>query len=152
MSYDYIQPILFATLGIVGLLGGIPQIIHLAKQKPHLKINTVTIQRAPNDNYKHRIHLEVENQSKSLTRNGDALNVTIDYFIINKDSIQCGITQNQILSTYLISGAKILADIEAYHSLVPEGNPYSIIFMVKSRDAAIIKKKISYNAAQIEYT
>ncbi len=151
MSYDIIESAVFLALGILGLAGGLPQIIRWAKPNPHLQINKVTVERAPNDNYKHKIHLELENQTKGLARNGDATNITLDYFIINKTGTQTAITQNQTLSAYLVAGAKILTDIEAYHSLVPEGNPYSIIFMIKSRETATVKKRITYNADKIEY-
>ena len=152
MAIDYIQITIFTVLGVIGLLGGIPQIIRWAKPKPHLTINKARVQRVQNDNYKHQIHLEVENQTKTFSRNDDATNVTVDYFIINKDNEQCATAQNQTISTYLVAGAKSITNIEAYHSLVPEGNPYSIIFLVRCKEETPTKKKIIYNAAQIEFT
>ncbi len=103
------------------------------------------ISKLPNDNYKYQIHLELENEAKILKRNGDASNVAAEYFIVNKNGVQWASVSAQLVSPYLLSGTKILKNIEAFHSLVPEENPYSIIFRITCNEDVTIKKKILYN-------
>jgi len=152
MPYDSIVLIVITVLAILGVLGGIPQMLKWMKPAPHLRINQATISKLPGDHYKYQIHLEIENESKSLQRNGDASSVTADYFVIDKKGVQCGATSNQMISSYLCAGTKILKDMEAYLSLIPEGNPYTIIFRTVSAEGNTAKKRIVYEANPIDYT
>jgi hypothetical protein len=114
MAYDSIELIVIAVIALLGAAGGIPQIFRWIKPKPHLKITEGTISRLPNDNYKYQIKLEVENQSKLLQRNGDASNVTADFFVVDKNGVQSGATTNLLISSYLCAGTKIPKEFEAY--------------------------------------
>jgi hypothetical protein len=67
--------------------------------------------------------------------------------MINKDGLQSGSASNQMISSFLVVGARIFKDVEAFHSLVPEGNPYSIVFRVTCQENVSVKKKIAYEAA-----
>jgi hypothetical protein len=151
MTYDIVLLVLVAVLGIIGLLGGVPQLLSWIKPKPHLAIVKATVQRLTGDNYRYQVHLEVENQLKFLRRNGDASNVTAEYYMINKDGFQCGGASDQMVCSFLVAGAKILKDSEAFYSLVPEGNPYSIVFRVICHEKVAAKKKIAYDAAPLIY-
>ena len=151
MAYDIVQLTIFTVLGFAGLLGGIPQMLQWAKPHPCLAIMKAGVQRLPNDNYKYQIHLEVENQSKFWRRKGDATNVTADYYMISKDGVQCGAASDQVVASFLVPGARIVKEAEAFHSLVPNGNPYSIVFRVKCQESVTAKKKIVYEAAPVAY-
>ncbi len=152
MADGSIELIFIAVLAILGAAGGVPQMIRWIKPKPHLKITKGTISKLPDDNYKYQIHLEIENQSKLLQRSGDASNVTADFFVIDKNGFQSGATTNLMISSYLCPGTKIPKDLEAYLSLIPDGNPYSIIFRASSAEGSVDKKRISLEAAPILYT
>ena len=151
MAYDIFELAIFAMLGVAGLFGGIPQLIRWTKPRPNLTITKVAIERLPGDNYKYQIHMEIENRSKFWRRNSDATNVNADYYMINKDGVQCGAASNQTVASFLVAGAKILKDVESFHSLVPEGNPYSIVFRVTCQELVAAKKKIMYQASPMVY-
>ena len=152
MAYDSIELAVIAVLAVLGAAGGIPQMLRLIKAKPHLKITEATISKLANENYKHQIHLEVQNVAKLLKRNGDASEVTADYLVIDKNGVQYGATVNQMLSSYLCAGTRIQKDTEAYFSLIPERNPYTIVFRVSCAEGEMAKKKITYEATPIIYT
>ena len=139
-------------LSILGVLGGIPQLLRQLKPKPRLKITEAQIIKLPEDNYKYRVHLMVQNETKFWRRNGDATNVTADYYVIDKNGVQYAAAQGQMLAEYLCAGIKIQKDAEAYHSLVPEGNPYSVILKVTCAEGGRAKKMIPYEAAPIVYS
>ncbi len=152
MAYDSIELIVIAALAIVGVVGGIPQLLVWIKLRPHLRITQGAISKLPNENYKYQLHLGIENQSKLLQRNGDASNVVADFFVVDKNGVQSGATTNLMISTYLCSGTKIPKDLEAYLSLIPDGNPYSIIFRATSAEGNAAKKKIAFDAAPVLYS
>lgn len=137
---------LIAVVGILSVLGGVPHMFNLIKPKPHLKINESTITKLPNDSFRYRIRLEVENQTKWWKKSRDASNVIGEYYMIDKNGVQWGTVSNQILSPYLVAGAKAVKDIEGYHSFLPEGNPYTIVFRVTCDEGQIDKQKIIYKA------
>jgi hypothetical protein len=139
-------------LGVLGALGGIPQLLQQIKPKPRLKITEAQITKLPEDNYKYQVHLMVQNETKFWRRNADATNVTADYYVIDKNDVQCAAAKGQMLAEYLCAGIKIQKDTEAYHSLTPEGNPYSVIFMVTCAEGGTAKKRIPYEAAPIIYS
>jgi len=143
--------ILALALGALGFIGGIPQMLFWLKPKPHLKIIKASVDRLTGDNYKYRIHLEIENQEKFLRRNGDASNVTAEYYMINKDGVQCGGATDQMVCSFLVAGAKILKDHEDFYSLIPDGNPYTIVFRIRCQEKMSAKKKLAYNASPLVY-
>jgi hypothetical protein len=116
------------------------------KPKPRLRILKASITKMPNEDFKHNIHLEVENQKNWWRKNCDASNVMEEYYMIDKNGVQCGFVSGQIVSTYLVAGAKVLKDIEDYHSFLPEGNPYSIVFRVTCNEGVTSRQKIKYEA------
>jgi hypothetical protein len=145
MDYEVIAFLSLGILAFLGVVGGIPQIFSWVKAKPSLKITKATISKLPNDNYKYQIHLEIENEAKTLRKNGDASNVTAEYFIINKNSVQWASVSNQIVIPYLLAGTKILKDLDAFHSLTPSEGPYTIVFRVTSNERRDVKRKITYD-------
>ncbi len=151
MAYENIVLIAIAALSVFGTLGGVPQILRTAKPRPHLRITEATISKLPNDNYKYLIHMEVENESKSMSRNRDATNLTTEYFLMDKDGVQRGSASNQVLCPCLLAGTRIQKDAEAFHSLLPEGNPYSIVFRVKCIEGEEARKTVMYDAKPVVY-
>jgi hypothetical protein len=139
-------------LGVLGVLGGIPQLLRLIKPKPYLKITEAQITRLPEDNYKYQVHLTVQNETKFWRRNGDATNVTADYYVIDKNGVQCVAALGLTLSQYLCASAKIQRTLEAYHSLTPDGNPFSVVFRVSCSESAAAKKILAYDASPIVYS
>jgi hypothetical protein len=139
-------------LGVLGAFGGVPQILRWLKPKPRLKITAADISRLQAENYKYQVHLEVENQTRLWRRNGDATNVTADYYVVDKDGVQCVAALGLMLSQYLCADAKIRKELEAYHSLTPDGNPFSVIFKVSCTEGASARKVLAYEASPIVYT
>jgi hypothetical protein len=90
--------------------------------------------------------LEVENQTKWWKRNSDASNVVGEYYIIDKNGVQSGAVTNQSIATYLVAGAKVVKDMEGYHSILPDANPHSIIFRATCPEHIGAKQKITYEA------
>jgi hypothetical protein len=130
-------------------MGGMPQIFKWIKPKAHLKIIKAAISKFPEDNFRYQIHLEIENEAKLLERNSDASNVTAEYFILDKNGVQWASASNQSVSLYFLAGTKILKDIEVRHSLMPEGNPYSVVFRVACNEGSPRKKKIAFEATSM---
>jgi hypothetical protein len=130
-----------AVLGVLGSIGGVPQLLNLIKPKPHLVINQASITKLPNDNYKYQIRLEVQNVTKLFSRTTDASNVVAEYYMMDKNGVQWGTLTNQTVTPYLVAGTKAVKNIEAYHSFMPEGNPYQIVFRVTCNEKAVAKQK-----------
>jgi hypothetical protein len=149
MAYEDIGLLLVIASGLLGVVGGMPQIFRWIKPKAHLKIIKAAISKFPDDNFRYQIHLEIENEIKLLERNSDASNVTADYFIIDKNGIQWASGSNQSVSLYFLAGTKILKDIEVRHSLMTDGNPYSVVFRVTCNEGRSTKKKIAYEATSM---
>lgn len=149
MAYNGFEILLFSVLGLLSVAGGVPQIFRWIKPKPHLKIVNVSISKQPDDKYKNQIHLEVENEARFWTRNGDASNVTLEYFMIDRNGVQCAYAPRELVCAYLLVGTKIQKDTEGYHVLMPEGNPYSVIFRVTCNEGGIVKQTVNYEAASI---
>ncbi len=152
MGYETVELAIVAAFALFGALGGVPQLLKLAKVRPHLKIVEAAVVKAADDNYKYKIHLAVNNEVKFLHRNGDATSVTAEYYVVNKEGVQCGSLESQPVTQVLVAGAKILKDAEGYHTLLPEGNPHTIVFRVNCREGDIARKKIQYEATPIVYT
>ena len=144
--------IVIGILGVLGVFGGIPQILKWLKPKPRLRITAADISRLQAENYKYEVHLEVENETRFWRRNGDATNVTADYYVVDKDGVQCVAALGLMLSQYLCADAKIQRTLEAYHSLTPDGNPFSVIFKVSCTEGASARKVLAYEASPIVYT
>lgn len=152
MLYGSVVLIIVAVLGILGLLGGIPQLLRWIKPKPHLKISNVAVLKLPTENYKFKLHFEVENELKSWKRCGDASNVTSDYHVVDKESVQRGGAYDQAVSQYLLAGLKISKDTEMYLALMTEGNPYRIIFRVNCKEGYSATKIVPFVADPILYS
>jgi hypothetical protein len=138
--------VLFVSLSILSMAGGIPHLLQWVRHKPHLKITKATIAKQINDDFRYHVHLEVENQRTWWRRSGDASNVLGEYYIADKHGVQGGSSSDQLMSTYLLAGTKTAKDIEGYHTLSPEGNPYSIVFRIACNETAVVKQKIVYEA------
>jgi hypothetical protein len=149
MAYEDIGLLLFIALGLLGVVGGMPQIFRWIKPKAHLKIIKAEFSKFPDDNFRYQIHLEIENETKLLERNSDASNVTAEYFIIDKNGVQWASASNHSISLYFLAGTKILKDIEVRHSLMPDGNPYTVILRVTCNEGRPTKKKIAYEATSM---
>ena len=153
MAYDSVALAIVAMLlGFLGLLGGIPQMLRWIKPRPHLKITNATVLKIPNENYKFQLHFEVENERKSWKRSGAASNVTSDYYVVDKDSVQRGGTYDQAVSQYLLAGLKMLKDTDMYLALTPEGNPYRIVFRVMCKEGYSATKIVAFEAQPILYS
>lgn len=148
MALNSAEWALIALATVLSMVGGIPHLLGLIKPKPHLKITESTITKLPNDSFRYLIHLQLENQTKWWKRSRDASNVIGEYYMIDKNGMQWGTISNQTVSPYLVAGAKIAKDIEGYHSFLPEGNPYTIVFRVTCSEGQIIKQKVTYNVSQ----
>ncbi len=142
----------FALLAVFGVLGGVPQLLKLLKPKPRLKITQATISKLPEENYKYNVQLGVQNQTRWWRRNGDATNVTADYYVVDKDGVQCVAALSLALSQYLITNATIRRELEAFHSLTPDGNPFQVIFKVACAEGIGAKKVLAYDASPIVYS
>ncbi len=151
MGYETVELARVAALALFGGLGGIPQLLKLAKVRPHLKVTEASVVKAVEDNYKYKIHLAVNNETKFLHRNGDATGLTAEYYVVDKDGVQCGSLESQPVTQVLVSGAKIFKDAEGYHTLLPEGNPHTIVFRVTCREGETARRKIQYEATPIVY-
>ncbi len=141
MSYDSIDTTVFVVLGVLGLLGGIPQILRWAKPKPHLRITEAKIVRLPNENYKFRFHLEIENERVGWKRNGDASDVGYEFYVVDKESVQRGSASAQAVTQLLLAGFKTRKETEVFLSLPPDGNPYTVVFRVTCREGDTFTKK-----------
>ena len=151
MAYEDIALLFVLLLGLLGFVGGIPQIFRWIKPKAHLKIIKAAISKFPDDNFRYQMHLEIANETKLLERNSDASDVTAEYFIIDKDGVQWAYASDQSVSPYLLAGTKILKDIEVRHGLMPEGNPYSVIFRITCNEGNPVKQKIAYDATSMVF-
>jgi hypothetical protein len=145
VMFDTVELTLFVSLAVLSAVGSIPHLLQWLKLKPHLKIVKAIIEKQPDDNNRYSIHLEVENQSKWWRKNGDATNIMGEYYVVDKNGFQNGYVDNQLLSQHLLAGTKTVKDLEGYHLLSPEGNPYSIVFRIKHNEAVMAALKITYN-------
>ncbi len=139
---------LIALLAVFAAVGGVPHVLQWIKAKPQLKIVKATITKLSNDNFRHHIQLEIENRTKWWRKKGDASNVIGEYYLIDKNGVQCGYVTGQVISPYLVAGAKVLKDIEGYHTFLPDGNPYTIVFRATCNENAVAKHTITYQAPQ----
>ena len=146
MALDTIELVFLALLTLLGLVGAVPHLLHWIKPKPHLQIVKSEISRLPEGNFKYHIHLEIENQTKWWRKNGDASNVVGEYFVIDKNGVQNSAVLNQAISSYLVAGARIVKDIEGYHSFLPDGNPFLLVFRVTCSERQTAKHEITYEA------
>ncbi len=151
MALESIELFVVAVSLLFGLLGGVPQIVRWIKPKPTLAIGDAKISRLPDENYKYRFHLEVENKKLSFRRNGDASNITFDFYVIDKDGLQRGGTFDQIITQYLLAGITVAKETDVYLSLPPDGNPYTVVFRVVCREGQEAMKKVAFEAPPLVY-
>ncbi len=151
MAYETVELSIVVALAVFGTIGGIPELLRLAKSRPHLKVAEASVVKATDDNYKYKIHLAIANEARFWRRNGDATHVVAEYYVVNKDGVQCGSVESQPVSQVLVAGATILKDTEGFHTLLPEGNPHSIVFRLSSGEGGFARKKIVYEASPITY-
>jgi hypothetical protein len=147
MAYDSIEftiAVIATFLSLIGIVGGIPQILQWIEPKPHLKINKAVVAKAPNGTYE--FQLEVENTTRKWRRDSDATQIIAELYVMDKDCIQWGIHHNEMLSPFLIAGAKIAKNIRT-GSFKQEGNPHTIIVRVFSKEGATAKHQLSYVAS-----
>jgi len=147
-----LELVIIGMMGILGALGGIPQILKLLKPKPRLKITQATISKLPAENYKYQVQLAVHNETRRWRRNDDATNVTANYYVIDKDGVQCVAALGLVLSQYLIIDATIRRELEAFHSLTPDGNPFQVIFKVSCAEGVGAKMVLAYDSSPIVYS
>ncbi len=141
---DTFEVIVLVFLAVFSVLGGIPHLFQWLKPKPHLKITSATIEKQSSDNFRYDVHMEVENQKRWWNRSSDASNIVGEYFMIDKNGFQWGAVSNQAISSYLLPGTKTVKDIEGYHSLSSEGNPYLVIFRVTCNEKGVAKQRVTY--------
>jgi hypothetical protein len=151
MAFDTIEMFVVSVSLFIGLVGGVPQILKWIKPKPNLTITKATISRLPEENYKYRFHLEVENKKASFRRNGDASNITFDFYVVDKDSVQRGGTFDQVITQYLLAGFKVTKETDVYLSLPPDGNPYTVVFRLVCREGQSAILKVAFEAPPIVY-
>ena len=145
MRFQNTQLIITTLLAILGAIGGIPQIIHWIKPKPHLKITIARIEKIPNED-KIKLHLEIENEAKWWRRNSDAAYVVAEWYVMDKNHEQWGSASNVVLSPFLSPGTKLSRDFQILHQFRQEGNPHSIIVRISCEKGGHTKKTITYFA------
>ncbi len=151
MAIESIEVLVVSISLIFGLAGGIPQIFRWIKPKPTLAIVDAKISRLPDENYKYRFHLEVENKKLSTRRNGAASNITFDFYVIDKDGLQKGGTFDQVITQYLLAGIKVAKETDVYLSLPPDGNPYTVVFRAVCREGQTTIKRVAFEAPPLVY-
>jgi len=128
---------------VLAAIGGIPQIRRWITPKPKLKIVETRIEEMPAEN-RNILHLEVQNEKKWWRRGCDATDVVAEWYIMDKDYEQWGATFNQVLSPYLMTGAKVSKEFSIVHRFRPEGNPHTIVVLVKCREDVRKRERITY--------
>jgi hypothetical protein len=141
---DTIEVVLLTVLAILSALGGVPHLLQWIKNKPCLKIIQASIDKPSRDDFRYLVHLEVENRRRWWRKSGDASNVVAEYYLIDKGALQRGYVSGQLVSPFLLSGARAAKDVEGYHVLQPEGNPYTVVFRVFCNESAWDKMIIAY--------
>ena len=141
---DTIETVLLACVAVLSVVGAAPHLFQWIRRTPTLSIIKASVERQSSDKLGYHVHLEVENQKKWWKRNGDASNVVGEYYMIDKDGFQRGFVSGQLVSPYLLAGTKAMKDIEGFHVLSRDGNPYSIVFRVTCNESTGAKQLISY--------
>ena len=152
MDTQTIGVIIASVLGIIGAVGGVPQLIKWAAPKPHLKLILANIKPLSDDpalrDDKQVLHFTVENVRKSSGRNADATEVNVVFHVIDKDGSQCGEGFTCLASHSLADGEKITREypITPETLLVkPAGNPHTLVFKVTCKEREIAKSRMSYD-------
>jgi hypothetical protein len=142
---DIVEAILFASLAVLGIIGGLPHLVQWLVRRPSLEILDASIELQSANNFQYHAHLVVANRRRWWHRSGDASNVIAEYYLIDKDHVQKGFVSGQLVTPFLLIGTKAVKDAESYHSLPPEGGPYSIVFRVTCSEGAEAKRLIPYD-------
>ncbi len=136
--------IISAIALLLGAVGGIPEIIRWTKPKPCLRITKLRVEKS--DESRIEIDLEVGNEQKWWRRTADATHVKAEWFMMDKNHEQWGGVHGQTVSPYLMVGTKVSKHLSSSHSFKPEGNPHSIIILVKCREGVLRRKRVTYVA------
>lgn len=141
MDAQTVGVIVASILGIIGVIGGIPQILQWSKPKPHLKIVELKLSRMVNLNY--RVHSIIENTKVFWSRNADARDVKAEFIELDKNRVQLRVANTSIEN--ILSGAK--AEINADVGIIyrPELNPHALILRVTPSEGEKISKQIIFN-------
>lgn len=134
---------------ILGAIGGIPQILRWFEAKPRLRIVDVKIGKYwQSKEEKNAIGLGydvvIENEKKFWGRNRDATKVEAEVYVTDKNHFQLGTTVNKSITPYLMAGMKIYKELSSTYMFNREGNPHTILLLVKCQEEVIKKKAISY--------
>jgi|YelNatPaOPRAMG01_1025707.scaffolds.fasta_scaffold12869_4 hypothetical protein len=143
MTFDDVLRIITSLLAILGAIGGIPQLIRWLRPKPHVKISS-RIEDLPEENC-HKLHIEVLNEKKWWKRNKDAMHVIAQWYIMDKNKEHWGATYNQAISPYLGVGEKVHKEFKIVHRFNPEGNPHTIVILVKCDPDTQVKETITHS-------
>lgn len=155
MSYstpEFAIAVVATILSLIGIVGGIPQIVEWLQAKPHLKINQVNFikrkEKISETNYAYDITLEVENQSKWWRRAVDATFVYGECYSMGKDSVQFGTLQNQMVVPFLSAGAKAIKklNMQSYY-FDSNQRPYTVIIRLWCSEGATTKYTTEFDSA-----
>lgn len=135
--------VITSFLAALGAIGGIPQLIRWLRPKPHLKINA-RIEDLPEENY-HKLIIEIMNEKKWWKRNKDATHVIAQWYIMDRNKEHWGATYNQVISPYLGVGEKVQKEFKIIHRFNQEGNPHTLVVLVKCEPDTQVKKVISHS-------
>lgn len=64
--------------------------------------------------------------------------------MMDKDYEQYGSIQNQMLSPYLLAGAKVTKEISTAQKFEPEGNPHTIVVVVRCRQGTWAREVVTH--------
>lgn len=144
MKTEDIYLIVSAIALALGAVGGIPEIMRWTKPKPRLRITKARIETMKDHRIK--IHLEVKNEQKWWRRNSDASDVAAEWYMMDKNHEQWGGVFNQTVSPYLMAGTKVSREFSSVHAFKPEGNPHTVVILVRCAEGVLRREKITYVA------
>ncbi len=136
------------ALGLIGAIGGIPQIIQWSKPKPHLKLTHISLASVAAKTLKaddrYNLHVVLENTRRFLSRSGDTEDLKLEFQVLDMNNQQCGEIQTFSLAQNLPAGEEIDREITVRPAGRPEVNPHTLVLKIISGDGQIIKRKMLY--------
>jgi hypothetical protein len=149
---ELIIAVIATVLSLIGVVGGIPQIIEWLRAKPHLRVNKVDFikrkEKISDTNYAYDIFLEVENHSKWWKKAVDATFVYGECYSMGKDMVQFGTLQNQMVAPFLSAGAKVRKNLNMnQYYFDSKGSPYTVIIRLWCREGATTKYTTKFDSS-----
>jgi hypothetical protein len=152
MDIQTIGVIIASILGIIGAVGGIPQLMKWFAPKPHLRLLYGRVVPKSNNpklrDDKQMLQYAVENINKRWAKNADATEVNIVFHVIDKDNRQRGEGFTCFTSHCLGIGENIPREYEINPETLlvkPQGNPHTLVFKITCKEKATAESRISYN-------